>query len=61
MISGVLLIFGLPMILAALLISPSGLHNLVHCVPLYAGLGLVLPVRSVADLSLDARFPVIGN
>jgi hypothetical protein len=43
MISGVLLIFGLPMILAALLISPSSLHNLIRGVPLYMVMGLVLP------------------
>ena len=39
--SGVLLIFGLPMITAAVLISPSALHNLVHGVLLYAILALL--------------------
>jgi hypothetical protein len=43
MMSGVVLIFGVPMIFAAALISPSALHNLLHGVLLYAILGLVLP------------------
>jgi hypothetical protein len=41
--SGVVLIFGLPMIVASLLISPSALHNLVHGMLFYAIVGLVLP------------------
>ena len=58
--SGVLLIFGLPMIIASLLISPSALHNLVHGVLLYAILALLLPFAGwrVPD---RFRFSAIGN
>src|SRR5262249_43271815 len=41
--SVVCLIFGVPMIVAAVLISPSALHNLVHGVVFYAVIGLALP------------------
>ena len=44
MISGILLIFAVPMIVAALLISPTGFNNLIHGLPLYAVFGLVLPI-----------------
>ena len=38
------LIFGLPMILAAVLISPTGLHDVVHGLPLAAiAIGILLP------------------
>jgi hypothetical protein len=39
----VCVIFGVPMIVAAVLISPSALHNLVHGVVFYAVVGLALP------------------
>src|SRR5882762_737767 len=57
MISGVLLIFAFPMILAAALISPSGLHNLIHGVPFYAALGLLLPVVGWRTFLIEFVFP----
>src|SRR5215467_8418967 len=39
----VCVIFGVPMIVAAVLISPSALHNLVHGVVFYEVIGLALP------------------
>ena len=44
MISGIILIFAVPMVIAALLISPIGFHNLIHGLPLYAVFGLVFPI-----------------
>ena len=42
--SAALLIFALPMILAAVLISPTGLHDVIHGLPLAAIIiGLLLP------------------
>ena len=41
--SAVVLIFGVPMIVAAALISPSALHNLTHGLLFYAIVGLGLP------------------
>jgi hypothetical protein len=43
MYAGVL-IFAVPMILAAVLISPSALHNLIHGALFYAIVGLALPI-----------------
>ena len=57
MISGVFLIFGVPMIFAAVLISPSALHNLIHGVPLYAALGLLLPVVGWRTFLIEFVFP----
>jgi len=42
--SAALLIFGLPVILAAVLISPTGLHDVIHGLPLCGiVIGLLLP------------------
>ena len=42
--SAACLIFGLPMLLAAVLISPTGLHDLIHGLPLAAIIvGVLLP------------------
>ena len=57
MISGIVLIFAVPMILAAVLISPSGLQNLIHGVPLYAVLGLVLPIVGWRTFVIEFAFP----
>jgi quinol-cytochrome oxidoreductase complex cytochrome b subunit len=57
MISGIVLIFAVPMILAALLISPTGFHNLIHGVPLYAALGLLLPVVGWRTFVIEFAFP----
>jgi hypothetical protein len=57
MISGIVLIFAVPMILAAVLISPTGFHNLIHGVPLYAVLGLVLPVAGWRTFLIEFVLP----
>jgi hypothetical protein len=57
MMSGVLLIFGLPMIVAAILISPSALHNLMHGVLLYAILGLLLPLVGWRTFLIEFALP----
>jgi hypothetical protein len=57
MISGIVLIFAIPMILAAVLISPSGLQNLIHGVPLYAALGLLLPIVGWRTFLIEFVFP----
>ena len=57
MISGIVLIFAVPMIVAAALISPSGLQNLIHGVPLYAALGLVLPIVGWRTFLIEFVFP----
>jgi hypothetical protein len=59
--SGVLLIFGLPMIIAAVLISPSALHNLVHGVLLYAILALLLPFAGWRVFLTVFAFPPAGT
>src|ERR1700730_8320851 len=61
MMSGVLLIFGLPMIVAAVLISPSALHDLVHGVLFYAILGLVLPFVGWRIFLTVFAFPSSGT
>jgi hypothetical protein len=61
MMSGVLLIFGLPMIVAAVLISPSALHNLLHGALLYAILGLLLPFAGWQIFLTVFAFPPSGT
>jgi hypothetical protein len=61
MMSGVVLIFGLPMVLAAVLISPSALHNLVHGVLFYAILGLGLPFAGWRIFLTVFAFPPEGT
>jgi hypothetical protein len=57
----VLLIFSVPMILAAVLISPSALHDLVHGVPYYAIMGLILPFAAWRTLLITIVFPMSGS
>jgi hypothetical protein len=59
--SVVCLIFGVPMILAAVLISPSALHNLVHGVAFYAVIGLALPFIGWRTFLAVFAFPPSGN
>jgi hypothetical protein len=61
MIAGFILIFAVPMVVAALLISPDGLHYLIHGVPLYVVLGLLLRVMGVADFPDRVRLAKIGG
>jgi hypothetical protein len=57
MISGIILIFAVPMVVAALLISPTGFHNLIHGLPLYAVFGLVLPVVGWRTFLIEFALP----
>jgi hypothetical protein len=61
MISGIVLIFAVPMIVAAALISPSGLQNLIHGVPLYAALGLLLPVVGWRTFLIEFALPQVAD
>ena len=57
MIAGIILIFAVPMVIAALLISPTGFHNLIHGLPLYAALGVVLPVVGWRTFLIEFALP----
>ena len=73
MISGIVLIFAVPMIIAALLISPTAFHNLIHGLPLYAVLGVIVPIAGwrtfliefavprAADTRLAAVYQAVGG
>jgi hypothetical protein len=53
-------IFGIPMIVAAVLISPSASHNLVHGVLFYAIVGLGLPFVGWQTVLAVFAFPPSG-
>ena len=57
MIAGIILIFAVPMVLAALLISPTAFHNLIHGLPLYALIGLVLPIIGWRSFLIEFALP----
>jgi hypothetical protein len=57
MITGIMLIFAVPMVVAALLISPIDLHNLIHSLPLYAVLGLIVPIAGWRTLLIEFALP----
>ena len=59
--SVVVLIFGLPMVVAAALISPSALHNLVHGVLFYAIVGVALPFVGWRTFLTVFAFPPSGS
>jgi hypothetical protein len=59
--SVVVLIFGLPMVVAAALISPSALHNLMHGVLFYAVVGLALPFVAWLTFVSVFAFPPSGT
>jgi quinol-cytochrome oxidoreductase complex cytochrome b subunit len=61
MISGIVLIFAAPMIIAALLISPTAVHNLIHGLPLYAVLGVVLPIVGWRTFLVEFAFPTAAD
>jgi hypothetical protein len=58
---GVLLIFSVPMILSAALISPPALHDLVHGLPYYAIMGLILPFAAWPVFLTTFVFPTSGS
>ena len=55
------MIFGVPMIVAAVLISPSALHNLMHGVVFYAVIGLALPFVGWRTFVAVFAFPPSGT
>ena len=57
MIAGIILIFAVPMVVAALLISPTGFHNLIHGLPLYAILGLIVPIAGWRTFLIEFALP----
>ena len=57
MISGIVLIFAVPMIIAALLISPTAFHNLIHGLPLYAVLGVIVPIAGWRTFLIEFAVP----
>jgi hypothetical protein len=57
----IVLLFGVPMMLAAVMISPSGLHNLVHSLPVCLILGLILPVVGWQTFLRAFVFPPSGD
>jgi len=59
--SVVCLLFGVPMIIAEVLISPPALHNLVHGVAFYAVIGLALPIIGWRTFLAVFAFPPSGN
>lgn len=59
--SAVVLVFGLPMILAAALISPSALHNLVHGWMFYAVVAAGLPFIAWQTFLTVFAFPSPGT
>jgi hypothetical protein len=61
MMSGIVLIFGVPMILAAVLISPSALHDLIHGALAYAIMGIILPFAAWRTLLTTFVFPMSGS
>ena len=57
MTSGIVLIFAVPMIIAALLISPTAFHDLIHGVPLYAILGVIVPIAGWRTFLIEFAVP----
>jgi hypothetical protein len=49
------------MVIAALLISPTGFHNLIHGLSLYAVFGLVLPIVGWRTFLIEFAFPRASN
>jgi hypothetical protein len=59
--AAIVLVFGIPMIVAAVLISPSALHNLTHGVLFYAIVGLALPFVGWRTFLAVFAFPPSGT
>ena len=57
MITGIVLIFAVPMVIAALLISPTAFHNLIHGLPLYAILGVIVPIAGWRTFLIEFAVP----
>lgn len=57
MISGIVLIFAVPMIIATLLISPTAVHDLIHGLPLYAVLGVIVPIAGWRTFLIEFAVP----
>jgi hypothetical protein len=61
MISGIILIFAVPMVIAGLLISPTGFHDLIHGLPLYAVLGVALPIAGWRTFLIEFALPQVAD
>jgi hypothetical protein len=61
MTAGIILIFAVPMVIAALLISPTAFHNLIHGLPFYAVFGLFLPIVGWRTFLIGFAFPRAGD
>jgi hypothetical protein len=57
----IILIFAVPMVIAALLISPSAFHDLIHGIPLYAVFGLVLPIVGWRTFLIEFALPIAAD
>jgi hypothetical protein len=57
MIAGIILIFAVPMVIAALLISPTAFHTLIHGLPLYAVFGILLPIAGWRTFLIEFALP----
>jgi quinol-cytochrome oxidoreductase complex cytochrome b subunit len=51
------MIFAVPMVIAALLISPTAFHDLIHGVPLYAILGVIVPIAGWRTFLIEFAVP----
>lgn len=61
MISGIVLIFAVPLVIAAALIPPNGLHYFIHGVPLYVVLGLLVPVVGWRTFLIEFALPRLAE
>ena len=57
MIASIIPIFAVPMVIAALLISPTAFHDLIHGLPLYAVLGLIVPIAGWRTFLIEFALP----
>jgi hypothetical protein len=53
----IILVFAIPRVIAALLISPTAFHNLIHGVLLYAVLGLIVPIAGWRTYLIEFAVP----
>jgi hypothetical protein len=53
----IILVFAVPMVIAALLISPTAFHKLIYGVPLYAVLGLIVPIAGWRTFLIEFALP----
>jgi asparagine N-glycosylation enzyme membrane subunit Stt3 len=61
MIAGTILIFAVPLVVSALLISPTAFHNLIHGLPLYAVLGVIVPIAGWRTFLIEFALPRLAE